>query len=160
MSRWHFGTKDMSDCFLSRCVVTNSWVLRVGGEPGKTVGPILRGGAAWPHTPGGTDLCRSRDAPATPWSLGLVNDLRTWVGRSFETLLRHHTGHVSWCRGCVFGGTCYGLVGSLGTLRRYHAMGLCAGWSVDRNTLVGLLYCWDAPAIPCGGPGLGLVAKG
>ena len=26
----------MSDCFLSRCVVTNLWVLRVGGQPGKT----------------------------------------------------------------------------------------------------------------------------
>ena len=34
--RWHFGTKDLSGNFLSRCVKADLWGLWVGGEPRKT----------------------------------------------------------------------------------------------------------------------------
>ena len=60
----------------------------------------------------------------TPWSLGLAIDMLTWVGRSLGTLLRHHAADTWVAVGVVCVVDTYnGLVGSLGTLRRYHARG-------------------------------------
>ena len=54
----------------------------------------------------------------TLWSLGLAYVIHTWVGQSLGTVLRPCGG-----RSRVVGKPCYGLVRSLGTSRRYHAMG-------------------------------------
>ena len=106
------------------------------------------------HSTGGVARCRTLqvglrwalstgDAPAISWFVGLVGDRHTWVGSvSLGTLRRHHTvgvRHAGWFRvGCRRSGR------HCDTIR----LGRCVWWQVGRNTLVGLLHCWDAPAMP------------
>ena len=111
-----------------------------------------------PHTPGGTEV-----TSVDYGTLRRYHGLWVWLETGTRGLVRFRSGRfgntVRWV--CVVFAGWFGLgcrrSGRYGDTIR---LGRSAWWPVGRNTLVWLLHCWDAPAIPCGGPGSSRVAKG
>ena len=99
-----------------------------------------------PHTPGGTEV-----ASVDFGTLRRYRGFWVWLETEKGGLVRFRSGRfgdtVQWV--CVVFAGWVGLgcrrSGRYGDTIR---LGRCAWWPVGRNTLVGLLHCWDAPAIP------------